>query len=371
MAHFLQLEKEVRELQKQLDLSHSQIEDLIRVAESDKSSEKLSGTQSVNGNFKCDGTSDLLLSENSEDHYSSDGTSDPSQGIEETPIGVEEDCDDICKDVRCIEMDESGQDRTYESFGLSTSNDEEMMPTLMEPGNGHTVEHEVLSALPRQVSGTENGYSYDALEHKIQDVQKTIDSLVGPYPDSSSSGAPSTSMTGSGSLNLTRSQSCRAKLMTCSPDFEMVEQSESTPPNVLEKNFIGRPEGGFLRKHWKLPPVIYGGNSARLTRNDSQNSDCSSFIDEVKNQNCTHGDEDIPTLGSFVAGLREMAKLQYQDEAGNQVSLILISFMLNPSLKLWLFAPLFFSCNKSLFFLHLLRGPFLWAWLVIRQGEPC
>ncbi|KAI3446180.1 hypothetical protein Pfo_002845 [Paulownia fortunei] len=307
------LEKEVRELKKQRDLARSRIEDLIRASESDKSSQKLSGTQSDNGDFRHNGTSDLLLSENSEDHYSSD----PSQGIEEAPIGIEEDCDDICKEVRCI--DESGQDRTHESFGVSSSEDEETMQTLTEPGNGHNVEQETLSALPRQVSGTENGYSYDVLEQNIQDVKKTIDSLVGPYRDASFPDAPSTSMTGSGSLKLTRSQSCRANLMTCSPDFEMAEQSESTPPTVLEKHLIGRPEGGFLRKHWKLPPVMYGVNSARLTRNDSQYSDCSSFIDDVKNQSCTHGDEDIPTLGSFVAGLREMAKLQYGNQAGNQI----------------------------------------------------
>lgn len=315
MACSLQLDKEVRELRRQLDLAHSQIEDLIRAAESDKCSEKLSGPQSSNGNFKCNGTSDLLA-ENSEDHYLSDGTSYPSRHRSETPI-IEEDCDDI-KEVQCIEMDESAQDRTCESFGQSTSNDEEMIPTWVEPCNGHTVDHDILSALPRQVRGTENGYSHEAEAHKIQDVRNSIDSMAVPHPDSSSSGVMS-----SGSIKLTRSRSCRASLMSCSSDFEIAEESQSTPPNVLEKNFIGRPEGSFLRKHWKLPPIIYGADNAKLTRNDSLNSDCSSFIDEVRNQGSIQGDEDIPTLGSFVAGLKEMAKLQYENEAGNQVRPIL------------------------------------------------
>ncbi|KAH6789406.1 ATP binding microtubule motor family protein [Perilla frutescens var. frutescens] len=309
------LDKEVRELRRQLDLAHSQIEDLIRVAESDKCSEKFSGPPSFN--FKCNGTSDLSLPKNSEDHYLSNGTSYPSRGIGKTPI-IKEDCDDI-KEVQCIEMDESAQDRTCKSFGHSTGNDEEMIPTGVEPGNGHTVDHDILSALPRQGSGTENGYSYDSEEHKIQDVRNTIDSAIGPYPDSSSSRMPSTSRVSSGGLNLTRSRSCRASLMTSSSDFEIAEPSQSTPPNVLENHFIGRPEGGSLRKHWKLPPVIYGANYMRLTRNDSLNSDCSSFIDGFKTQGSTHGDEDIPTLGSFVAGLREMAKLQYENQDGNQV----------------------------------------------------
>lgn len=159
------------------------------------------------------------------------------------------------------------------------------------------------------MNGTENVYSNDAEEYR----NTTIDSINGPFPESSSSGAQSTSLVSPGSLKLTRSRSCRASLMS---DYEIAEKSQSTPPHILEKNFIGRPEGGLLRKSWKLPPVIYGANDSGLTRSDSLNSDCSSFIDPGS----THGDEDIPTLGSFVAGLREMAKLQYGNEAGNQVS---------------------------------------------------
>lgn len=265
------MDKEVRELKRQLDSAHCQIESLIKEAESHKTSKNLSG--SLDGSFTRNGASDLLIPEDSEDHYLSDGTSYPSQVIDETPIKVGEDCDDI-KEVQCIEIDESSPNRTRESFDQSTSNDGEMLQT---------------------VDVTEN----------------TIDSINGPYPDSSSSGAQSTSLMSTGSLKLTRSRSCRASLMT---DFEIAGKGQSTPPHILEKNFIGRPKGGLLRKNWKLPPVIYGANDSGLTRSDSLNSDCSSF-----NQGSTHGDEDIPTLGSFVAGLREMAKLQYGNEAGNQV----------------------------------------------------
>ncbi|KAL2254802.1 UNVERIFIED_CONTAM: Kinesin-like protein KIN-7F [Sesamum indicum] len=308
------LEKEVRELKKQLDSAHSRIEDLVSAAESNQSSQKFNGVHSVNGDFRRNGMLDLLLPEKSEDHCSSDDPSCPSHEIEELPTGVEEDCDDICKEVRCIEIDEAGKERRYEPFGLSTGEDEETPQTLTEPENSHTMQLGILSAVPRPVSVTENGS--DAFEQTFQDIQKTIDSMVAPYPDGSSHGAASTSIR---SLKLTRSQSCRPNLIGGSPDFEMDEQSERTPPTVLERNFIGRPEGSFLRKQWKLPPVIYGANSARLTRSDSQFSDCSSYMDEMKNQSGNHGDEDIPTLGSFVAGLKEMAKLQYENQAGDQV----------------------------------------------------
>lgn len=296
----LQLDKEVKELKRQLKLAHSQIEDLIREAESHKSRKNLRG--SPNGSFSCNGASDLLLPEDSEDHYLSDGTSCPSQVIDGTPIKSEEICDDI-KEVQCIEIDESSHNKTGESFNQSTSNNDVML---------HTVDHEMLSTLTRQVNVTENHYLNDAEEYR----NATNNSINATCPESSSSGAQSTSLMSPGSLKLTRSRSCRASLMN---DYEIAEKSQSTPPHILEKNFIGRPEGGVLRKSWKLPPVIYGASDSGLTRSDSLNSDCSSFIDEAKNQGSIHGDEDIPTLGSFVAGLREMAKLQYGNEAGNQV----------------------------------------------------
>ncbi|KAG6413446.1 hypothetical protein SASPL_126157 [Salvia splendens] len=301
------LEKEVRELKRQLNLANLKIEDLIQEAERIKSSKQLSG--SFNENLRCNGELDLLLRENCEDQYLSDYTSYPSHVIKRNPIKVEENCDDI-KEVRCIEMDESSQSKACESLGQSTSNNEQMLQAWMEPGsNGHIVDHEVLSASPRQVSGA----AYDAEAHRVQDVRNITDSVFHPYPDSSSSGARSTGLMSSGSIKLSRSRSCRASLMTCLSDFETAEESQSTPPHVFENDFTGRPESGALRKHWKHPPTIYGVNNAKFTRSDSLNSDCSSFIDEAKNQSSSHGEEDIPTLGSFVAGLKEMAKLQYEN----------------------------------------------------------
>ncbi|KAL2477038.1 ATP binding microtubule motor family protein [Forsythia ovata] len=312
------LEKEVRELTKQQDLAHSRIEDLLRMVGNDKTSKELNGIQFLNRDSRSDGMSNLLLSENSVDGSSSDSISDMSQGIEEPSVRTVEDSDDMCKEVRCIEMTESGQDITLESPGWSTNQNEGRISALSDTGNGHDVDQELSPTLPGQASGIHNGHTYGALEQKIQDVQKTIDSLVKPYPDKLSPGASSSiRLTAPGSLKLTRSRSCRDNLTTNSSDFDMAEQSETTPPTGLEKSFPGRPEG-FQRKHWKLPPSIYGANAARLSRNDSQSSNCSSFIDEIKTQNSIQGDEDIPTLGSFVAGLKEMAKLQYE-QLGDQV----------------------------------------------------
>ncbi|XP_057783139.1 kinesin-like protein KIN-7C [Salvia miltiorrhiza] len=312
------LEKEIRELKKQRDLAHSRIADLLRAIESDKSSVKVNRVQSVNGEVKSNESLDLLRSQNSPVCYSSDDASDPSQITEEPLLATEEDSDEVSTDIRCIEVDESAKDGTYTSSLHSTSDSEGSMPLSSEHGNRHIVEQQLSPGLSTPLSGTDNSYSYVALEQNIQGVQKTIDSLFKPHSDESSPSA-SSSMTASGGLLLTRSRSCRANLITVSPDMGSDEQNESTPPTMLEKDFVGRPEGGFQRKQWKLPPVIYGTNSARLTGNDSQSTDYNCFIDETKNHNAGDGDEDIPTLGSFVAGLREMAKLQYGNQTPNQV----------------------------------------------------
>lgn len=305
----LQLEKEIRELKKQQDLAHSRIGDLLRAIESDKSSPKVNSIQSVNGGIKRNGSLHLLRSQNSPVYYSSDDASEPSQVTEEPLLATEEDLDEVSTDIRCIEVDESAKDGACTSSRHSTSESEVSMPLSSETGNSHIGERPLLPVLSTPLGD-------------IQGVQKTIDSLFKPHSDESSPSA-STSTTASGGLLLTRSQSCRANLITVSPDIRSDGQNESTPPTMLEKDFTGRPEGGFQRKQWKIPPVIYGTNSARLTGNESLSTDYNCYVEETKNHNSDNGGEDIPTLGSFVAGLREMAKLQYENQTANQVSLIL------------------------------------------------
>ncbi|XP_073270096.1 kinesin-like protein KIN-7F [Primulina huaijiensis] len=313
------LEKEIRELKKEQDLAHSRIEELLRIVENNVGSQKLIGIQSVDSEFERTGMSDPILSESSEDHSLSDAVSDSSKGIDESMTGIGEYSDDMCKEVGCIEMAGSEQDEMYESLRHSSNGENrERTPNMWQPRYETIIAQETAGASPTGISDAKSGYSFGLLEQKFQDLQKTIDSLVMPYPDSSSPGATSTSLTGSGKLKMTQSRSVRANLMVGSPDFEMPEQSESTPPTVLENTFTGRPEGAFQRKHWKIPPVIYGASNETLSRNDSLSSHSGSFIDETNYKNA-QGDEDIPTLGSFVAGLKEMAKLQYENQSMNQV----------------------------------------------------
>ncbi|CAA0816778.1 ATP binding microtubule motor family protein [Striga hermonthica] len=293
VCYNLQLEKKNKELKRQPEVAHSRIDDLLRAIESDKTSDKLDESLSVNGSFRCNGKSGILHSENSDDAYSSEAISDPSQEVER-PFA--EDSDEICKEVVCIENGKSDNNRTFESLRESVIESETNIPISSEFSDGHVM------ASPGQVSATANNHSYSLLE------QKTIDSLSRHQHDAFSPCASSTSGTYFGSLKLSRIRSCRAGLMTVSSDCETAGQSESTPSAVSEEGFTRRSEGIFKRKQWKLPPVMYGANSEKLSVYDSESSDLTSFVDEIKNEISSNGDEDIPTLGSFLACERALRR---------------------------------------------------------------
>lgn len=123
----------------------------------------------------------------------------------------------------------------------------------------------------RETSQIQDYSANGALRQRLNDVQLT----------SGSSNSRST--------KLARSWSCTEHLMTGSPEGS--GETESTPADAFAKGFPGRPEG--LRR--KLPPLMYG-DASRLSRNDSQ----SSIVDE-----------DITSVQTFVAGMKEMVKLEY------------------------------------------------------------
>lgn len=267
------------------------------------------------------------FSENSLDHAPSDCASSSisnrskfnTDGKDEVLIGDEADSHDICKVVRCIEMDESVKDKKSE---LVDNGDNDGRISMLRTSTAEdSVDQELLPPLPRLARNTENGFVYGALDQKIPDVQETSHPLVRPYPNGRQLWDLSADMSSSRSLKLTRSMSCRANIMagSYSPDHEAVEQTETTPPNGIEKNFPGRPES-VRRRHWKIPPLVFGANSSRLSRNNSQSSNGSAFLDELKSENL--GDEDIPSIDNFVAGLKEMAKHQYESKMIDQVRLI-------------------------------------------------
>nr|GMC87464.1 kinesin-like protein KIN-7E isoform X1 [Ipomoea batatas] len=300
------LEKEVKELAKQRDLAQSQVENLVQVKGTDQGS---SQKRELSDECSSSGSED-------EDSFFS---SDHNKRRKELASRSGEVSDEHCKEVHCIEMDPSGINHTPESSGLLNNENEnrERITVLPVSSNGRFAARDFSSTSSGQASHASNYIGQGAPEQRMPGTQETSNSAVSPYPDRSSQWSLSNSMLDSRTLKLTRSMSCRANIMddSFSPNSEMAEQcGETTPPNGLEKDFPGRPEA-LRRKHWKLPPVIYGADNPKLSRNNSQSSYGSAFVDEVNSRSNAPEDDVIPTVDTFVAGLKEMAKIHYEDQA--------------------------------------------------------
>ncbi|GAV73357.1 Kinesin domain-containing protein/DUF3490 domain-containing protein [Cephalotus follicularis] len=363
------MEKEIRELTKQRDLAQSRVADLLDVIKHDQNSQQSTGTghysnqqAALEDEFSASESSGLFdshqldvadrrpryyetesgsnaeepyhqLQGNYEDDYLSDGTSSPptigkkfvrsnsGQNLERTA----DDPDEYCKEVQCIEMNESSRDKNLESRALSNDENEGILALTVHGDdlNGDATAQEITSTPglgDRGVSHISNGFTYSALDLRLDHEREALDSLVSPYPDILSSRAREAELSSSSSMKLTRSWSCRANLVngSSSPCFEKEEQIESTPHNRLEKNCTGRPHS--VRR--KFPPLNYGDNTLSLSRNGSMSSPGSASTDDLTNSIRTSAGEYITGIDTFVAGLKE-AKHQFENQLvdGQEVDL--------------------------------------------------
>ncbi|CAI9103710.1 OLC1v1002245C1 [Oldenlandia corymbosa var. corymbosa] len=332
------LEKEVRELTKKLNLAESRIEDLLRLAGNGQDSRGWDMQEKEGCEDECsvsESSSEIDpqlvaggVKQTKTTQYSQSGREEVSSDDESTSMSSGsrynvpkvnpelEDTGRSCKEVRCPETVKNGE-RSHE---ILSNNQRDGRNGLLSVH--WTQEGEELSpANPRTARGIENGFTFVQLEENIQRVQKTIDSLVSDT-DEQPLWDPPVKISSSRNIRFIRSRSCRADLLhgSSSPDFEKEEiDGETTPPDGQEKNFPGRPERG--RKHWNIPPFTFGAKAAKLSRNDSLSSDGSALVDELKSQSSSHlGDEDIPSVHTFVAGLKEMAKQQYDNKIDDQIA---------------------------------------------------
>ncbi|KAH1141434.1 hypothetical protein AAZX31_12G035600 [Glycine max] len=275
------MEKEIRELTKQRDLAQSRVEDLLRMVGKDQISGKegediweddcsVSESSSICGPHRPN----THIREFNNPHYN-DGDSDPDA------FACTEDPDDYCKEVRCVENGE---------LALPISGDES------------GISQEISSHLNEDTGDSQIQENSTLLEQRLHVVQSTIDSLVCPSPDEQS---PQVMSENNKNLRLTRSWSCTEYHMTGSP--ESVGGIQRTPANGYEKGFPGRPDG--LQK---FPPLNYDG-STKLLRNGSQSSMGSLSVDDLRASSIrTSADEDITSIHTFVAGMKEMVKQEYE-----------------------------------------------------------
>ncbi|KAM1501996.1 hypothetical protein COP2_027630 [Malus domestica] len=301
------LKKEVSELTQQRDLAQSQVKDLVRVLGDDKPSEedleryypKLRGQVSWDFEMKMAGAPVRAVSRGRANSVRSFGTSQYSDGDsrtsseetlfqlpdleenfmhtdssrqlsdgipnfvdgnlhqEESKEQFDGNSEDFCKEVRCIEMEESGTNR-YIVSNISDSSASRYQNSNMSSPFANTA--------TSGLTTVENG-------------DGTNQELESPLP-------------------------------------KQKEKNESTPAIEFEKKFIGRPEG-FQKK---LPSLNYGAETERLSRNASQASARSVAIDERKAQDTKSTTDDKVTESStLVEGAEETTNTQCNTQLADSV----------------------------------------------------
>ncbi|XP_028767962.1 kinesin-like protein KIN-7E [Neltuma alba] len=321
------MEKKIRELTQQLELAQSRIEDLLGMIDNDQKSGKagidspqhmLGGEDEWEDDYSVReslGIStpahpDGRIRELSNPHHNNgDCGSNPEQPYHHSE-GTEhhsrsdEFPDQFCKEVQCVEKEDSNrQNSEYlnpsrsENGGLELPMSEEVIAPGQKESTSVNKDREAnqVHDSPAPANG--------AAEQRLRDVQMTVDSPVCPQPDSQSPRATLPNMSNLRNLNLSRSWSCREYFMTGS--LESAGELESTPANGIEKGFPGRPER-FRRNllHLRLDPVT------RLSRDGSLSTVGSPCLDSMR----TPGNEGITSIRTFVAGMKEMVKLEYEKQ---------------------------------------------------------
>ncbi|KAG9442919.1 hypothetical protein H6P81_018773 [Aristolochia fimbriata] len=350
------MEKEIKELTQQRDLAQSRLEDLLRVVGDDQPSKLWGGfgdPPPYSPHHPLD--DEISLSEASiadqsldflnQSQYSRYGNSDSEENylFSEIPEGLTKDlpqfpkdsprsvgsslhhseeksfgahvdnAEELCKDVRCIEVDEKVHNRTGElNVAAAQENAEHLPLTRTNHANEKTnlelgcpVEGDggfkLVGTNPKcDIELVRTNSKYGVFEKRFLDVQKTINDLVKPLPDETSSFRRS---------SLMRSRSCRASFTMNSsfPLFEP-EQNEATPPSSIEKELLEH-----IRTFQKKPCSLKYNETEVISSTDSQTSENGAPIDMLKEQNLKGGqEENITSIQSFVDGLKEMAKLQYE-----------------------------------------------------------
>ncbi|GFY87980.1 ATP binding microtubule motor family protein [Actinidia rufa] len=346
--HIEKLEKEIIDLILQRDVAQSQIQDLLRLVGDDCDSMKSVGLNNyphlrVQRSPECEnpksGTSPLVANPHSLDvgvisfdrYLYSDGHSQSSSddhyiqlpdfeqdfqqndtslqllvntskfitsnsvrswgGIEEKTNGTSE---DLCKEVRCIETEESSTDQHSISNRSSAEENAEILELTMD-GNGDIT-----------------GQEYVSLSLKEDRELSYVPLFVAP-PEKPSAWPLTKCM--QSSQKLTKSRSCKASLTT-SPSsqwFENIENNENTPPNGSEKDFPGRPEG--IRR--KLNELNHGADVERLLRKDSQSSvgSAAAIELEAENEKTLTDDNITKRTNACVSELEDKAELQEEKPA--------------------------------------------------------
>ncbi|XP_038723459.1 kinesin-like protein KIN-7H isoform X1 [Tripterygium wilfordii] len=354
------LEKDVMELTRQRDLAHAHVEDLLQAAEDDepsivlqedhrypklrvRSSRKFDNSMlelPIYVNPRClDGSvGSFDASQYSDGHSSRSDDSfiqlpefegnfqhincSPQLSISVSNYGendqhgedIEEPTYEIsehhCKEVRCVEI----QETNHNKYNILESN-KNMRVDSNTASPARTIATSGLTVLENEGTADEKIGSLKCKDQKLLNRIRplVLESLEKPCPYMLDKDNLYTSI-----LKLTRSRSCKARLMSnmSSRWFEKTDSNESTPQNLVEKDFTGRPQN-YERK---LVALQFDFNTEGLSSNASQNSVRSTSVDEHQMKDVEMVDaEEKARLCNIDAGPKEVSDVQDERQLGDHL----------------------------------------------------
>ncbi|KAG2567706.1 hypothetical protein PVAP13_7NG263424 [Panicum virgatum] len=308
------MEKEIKELKLQRDLAQSRLQDLLQVVGDNHGSkhpmpcedEQSTASTVVSSaqNFRFQGRQIAqreYRSQQSENNaqlplaYSVCSPPfsgmPPTNGRDDHSQVSNEDSEDLCKEVRCIETNETEENECLESSAMGSNS---LQGSSMHGNNDPNP----------SVNSRQHDASPITLEQHLENVKKPYATLV---MDLGSSTRNSSS-----SKVIGRSRSCRS--LTASTLFEDLEKEDCTPPSRSFMDHPGRPEGCQRR----VSALNYDTESETLSRAGSMLSEITTARDGLKANGSVAGDTEFAGIGEFVAELKEMAQVQYQKQHGDQ-----------------------------------------------------
>ncbi|ONM15425.1 Kinesin-like protein KIN-7G [Zea mays] len=318
----LEMEKEIKELKLQRDVAESRLQDLLKVVgdnhgskhplassgrnfdvpqpcedEQSTTSEVVSSGQ----NFRLQGRQTtqrdyrLQQSENDVQFATSLSCSvssppfsgmPPTNGRDDNSQISNEDSGDLCKEVRCIETNETEENKCLESSAVGSTSLQDSNVASSMHGNNNT---------NRSVNSRQHDESPITLEQHLENANNSLANL-GMDLGSSTGNSPSSKV-------IDRSRSCRS--LMGSTLLEDLEKQDCTPPSRSFVDYPGRPETCQRR----VPALNYDVESETLSRTGSMLSEIITARDGLKENSSIAGDtESVAGIGEFVAELKEMVQ---------------------------------------------------------------
>ncbi|XP_015575178.2 kinesin-like protein KIN-7C [Ricinus communis] len=221
----------------------------------------------------------------------------------------QENNEDICKEVRCIETDEASVISKAEDGVLLSSSDrqEKEVATAEETDEG-ALPSMAMQEEDKESSHNDSYNSYHALKQKIQDLHETI-SLLQQFPPNEAGASSSKALTWS------RSKSRRSVVMTIPSAlwYEKEEENENILPASFEEDNLER-RGGTEQKLAELEP---DDKTGKISGKYSRNSTSSACIEEETIKEINIDVDDTTTVLDFVAGVNTIAKPQSEEQIGD------------------------------------------------------